>query len=403
MRSPSARVAGILVALILPAVACASLDGLASGGSTDAGIALPERDAEAEAEASADASCTADLGSDPRNCGACGHDCLGGACSAGRCEAVELASQPGPIVGGPIVDSTNVYWVTASDADAGPTTTFALMRHSLASPGAGAELVGALTGGYTDSEGLAATSDSILWMRSATYGSGGTVVTSPGSVFAMPKAGGAARKLVGGDIYALTPQVHGGHVYWVNNGLTYGPMRCALGGCTTPEILAPNRTAGANGLAVDATGFYWTESSNAGDGELLSCPLGGDCSFPTRLAGSSSYPAHVSESGGFVYLTSYGSAVPDSPSANGLVQRVSKDGATTTTISSTPKSLPQSPKVDGDFVYWRDSDLGTVLRAPVTGGVTTVLASNQSKAGGLAVDAQAVYWLTSTSVMRLAK
>ena len=35
--------------------------------------------------------CVADLQNDVKNCGRCGHDCRGGTCAAGKCQAVELA------------------------------------------------------------------------------------------------------------------------------------------------------------------------------------------------------------------------------------------------------------------------------------------------------------------------
>ncbi len=45
-------------------------------------------------------SCDADLKTDKKNCGRCGHDCLGGTCDAGTCQAVEL----GTIASAPLYD-----------------------------------------------------------------------------------------------------------------------------------------------------------------------------------------------------------------------------------------------------------------------------------------------------------
>jgi hypothetical protein len=39
--------------------------------------------------------CEVDLSNDGKNCGKCGHDCLGGACSSGTCQPVVLASNQG--------------------------------------------------------------------------------------------------------------------------------------------------------------------------------------------------------------------------------------------------------------------------------------------------------------------
>ena len=61
-------------------------------------------------DAGSDASCgAASLQSDPSNCGACGHDCLGGLCTSGQCQPVALVpAQPGPF--GLTLTADRVYW-----------------------------------------------------------------------------------------------------------------------------------------------------------------------------------------------------------------------------------------------------------------------------------------------------
>ncbi|MEQ9322851.1 MAG: hypothetical protein RIF41_27045, partial [Polyangiaceae bacterium] len=57
--------------------------------------------------------CDADLQTDPLNCGTCDHDCLGGACSSGECEAVLLAD--GFTSGGAIdVEDGMVFWAEST-------------------------------------------------------------------------------------------------------------------------------------------------------------------------------------------------------------------------------------------------------------------------------------------------
>lgn len=58
--------------------------------------------------------CNADLENDPAHCGRCGHDCLGGTCTAGKCGPVTLASglvNPNTIA----LDAMNVYTTTYGD------------------------------------------------------------------------------------------------------------------------------------------------------------------------------------------------------------------------------------------------------------------------------------------------
>lgn len=73
-------------------------------GAADAGAdALPD------APVSPDSGC-GDLQKDPKNCGVCGHDCLGGTCTNAACDPAPLASAqvaPGSIA----VDAAHVYWI----------------------------------------------------------------------------------------------------------------------------------------------------------------------------------------------------------------------------------------------------------------------------------------------------
>ncbi|MDB4939369.1 MAG: hypothetical protein JWP87_6341, partial [Labilithrix sp.] len=118
MRSANAGVIATAAAIVAAIVAvAASSVGVACSsykpdlGDTAAADAAPEPPAgDAGADTSIDASaCGKDLETDPKNCGRCGHDCLGGVCTGGKCGAVFLGTAPKAPFSDVLVTSTHVY------------------------------------------------------------------------------------------------------------------------------------------------------------------------------------------------------------------------------------------------------------------------------------------------------
>lgn len=79
------------------------------------------------------ASCSADTSSDPHNCGVCGHDCVGGACSAGTCSPFTFAGYQGT-VSALACDETAIYWLLVD------TSSPAVWRKDLGASGPGVAL-----------------------------------------------------------------------------------------------------------------------------------------------------------------------------------------------------------------------------------------------------------------------
>jgi hypothetical protein len=75
----------------------------------DGAMADATADASIQDGGAADAACTADVATDPTSCGACGHDCLGGACVAGECQPVVLESGENGVRGVAVVGSTLLF------------------------------------------------------------------------------------------------------------------------------------------------------------------------------------------------------------------------------------------------------------------------------------------------------
>lgn len=94
------------------------------GSSGEPAVATPEAGVDGalmEAGApDASAACIADLTTDAKNCGKCGHDCQGGACSASRCQPFKLADFTDEPVANVVLSATNVFWNTMEGLSGGP-------------------------------------------------------------------------------------------------------------------------------------------------------------------------------------------------------------------------------------------------------------------------------------------
>ncbi len=58
----------------------------------------------------------ANAASDPNHCGRCGHSCLGGTCSGGKCQPFLVGNSQGEIVIDVAVDAKRVLWTTSNEA-----------------------------------------------------------------------------------------------------------------------------------------------------------------------------------------------------------------------------------------------------------------------------------------------
>src|SRR5580700_8934554 len=98
-QSALAAAGALMLTPLLLLGACPSLGEIGVGGPVDATVergtpkaegGLDARPDTSPRDAGVDVPCVAEVGTDPHNCGRCGHDCLGGACAGGACEAVVL-------------------------------------------------------------------------------------------------------------------------------------------------------------------------------------------------------------------------------------------------------------------------------------------------------------------------
>jgi hypothetical protein len=404
--------AGLAVALAaLPwLAACPSLSliGVGTGDAAADSRFRPDADAGSDVDAKTkdatmDAGCGADVGSDPKNCGACGHDCLGGLCAAGLCQPVVLyhGGTPSSIsVDGPnlyvTVQTTDqldgyvfrcetascqdtvtllaqglalpwfslfqdggVYWDNAGTTDCG---VVAVSGSITSCPGDGCTDSGPTAygpdggdeeGGY-ELSGLAFDSTYLYW---AELRFGAAVTGRIDQCVASECAGSFVHLVSGAESLPYWVAVDTGYVYWTDLG-TNQVVRCMLPSCSNnPQIFVDNLSS-PTGLALHAGNVYWTE--NADPGTVSFCPETGCGGKPTTIASNQNNPYAVIVDDSGVYWTNIGT----------------------------------------------DVDLGTVMRCPLGSCSTPTVLASVPAAFAIALDDVSVYFTSSTmsgEVLRVAK
>jgi hypothetical protein len=217
----------------------AGLDGAVPDGAPDAGAS--------------DAGCDADLLGDSRNCGRCGHDCIGGSCQQGACQSWKIDNGKN-FIDQPVVDGTNILF------RASPGAVYSCPRTGCTGDG------GAIVTGIQDAYGIAADPARIY-------------VTNPNTLDASAAAIYAcARGGCGNSPTVLRPGaadgivIDGTDLYFRDGTANQKLARCTLPSCSSTEYL----TAGAIvAFTLDGSRIYMIAG-----GSLLRCDKG-NCSATT--------------------------------------------------------------------------------------------------------------------------
>jgi hypothetical protein len=178
--------------------------------------------------------------------------------------------------------------------------------------------------------------------------------------------------------------VDDGTVYWIDeNASGEGTVNKEPVNGGSVVTLAAGRDF-PMGLAVDAANVYWMDWNLAsnGYGDVMKVPRSGG--MPTAIATELGDPSFLAVNASGAYFTT---------PATSVLWKVPLGGGAPV---DTGLSVNGGFVVDAATFYWvaigPHGYEGSVLKAPLTGGTVTTLATWQGAPGAIAVDATNVYW-----------
>jgi len=353
------------------------------------------------------APCTADVQTDPKNCGRCGHDCGGGACQARVCQAVKVAGGLG-IPEGIAVDA-NFIFVAEYDTNrilrfekatvpsvcsSAPTPSQCIFTEDQANVFKPTAMAADGTNVYWTNTGGGFTHEIRSCPRAGCGGSGAVVVASLQTE--------AFGHIFGDELLPLELVVKNGRIFWPEN--ESGAIRSALidGGAQTTYL--ENGSFAPVAIAVDDANVYFTDDTNQHPTQIQAVPLDGTARDGGAVKVLASTPARPFGLALAMTGTLYWSVLRVNGVGDGLVQSAPKSGlpdaGSPVGALASNQIEPTSVMVDDTNVYWvqagsGNAATGMVVYCPFTGCPSEgpiVLAKQQNQPRHLAQDENAIYW-----------
>jgi sugar lactone lactonase YvrE len=206
-----------------------------------------------------------------------------------------------------------------------------------------------------------------------------------GAVGRVPRDGGAFAPIDTGEINPRGVTLDAAHVWWTeggygsvgsNNGKIHG---AGLDG-SNASVLYSGRV-GPDGIAVSAAALVWTEFES--DDVAVGAMTGGGA--PTAMFANEHRAHAIAVAGSDVYFTDYTAS---------SVRHLVLGGAPATIDAPPPNSGAYGLALDANAVYWvARSAAGTLWATPRDGQPHTGLAQNLLCPTQVAVDDECVYWV----------
>ncbi len=301
-----------------------------------------------------------DTRTDAKHCGACEHDCQGGACDAGLCQRVVLATDYASAL---VADATHLYYRTTGDE---------LVRI----PNNGGV---AFVFAYNAQPKYLALSDVNLY------------ATANSTVYVVAKEGGTLSKIASDRWYPQGIVVNATDVYWVEGGdpaeISAGAVqRAPIHGAGFEVFAASQRDP--RDIVLDETYVYW---NSVGDSAVMRAPLAGGPA--TSLAANLPVaPIALALDVDHIYWRNL----------EGKVKRALKAGGEPTSVQ-TGAGFVTAIAVDEVDLYFVVTENSTLGRTSLATGAVTYLDTSSPGAATIALDAHAIYWNSGTTLLKVAK
>jgi hypothetical protein len=162
------------------------------------------------------------------------------------------------------------------------------------------------------------------------------------------------------------------------------------GGSIVTLASAPNGSAyAADGLVVDAQRVYWTTHHVAyAGGPLLAVDIAGGAVTPIVASANQNLPSGLAVDGSSVY---WGDELTDT---SGQLMRAPLSGGASAVLASGPQAAAFRLAVDAtDLFYASEPWFAVVGRVPLDGSPATIVASSEP-VGAFAADEANLYWWT---------
>jgi hypothetical protein len=317
-----------------------------------------------------DGGCAGDITCDTHNCGAMGHDCLGGVCNNGYCPVIVLANSQ-PSTDGLAVDDRYVFWANAGTSQLSYTDGSV---HRASNVDGTSPL--AIAVGQNEPASIVLDTNNLYWRNYST-----------GDIFTAAKDGTGMRTLATGLQYVTNlildpPRIYSGfsaNGSPADGGIGFIPEDG--GGFTevTTGQLNPQS------VVFDTTfqHLFWANYGSFTDGtggSIATAPVAGGPSM--QLATGTGVSAMVSDGTNLYWNNSL-------PADAGSIGTVGLDGGGSANVASALTG-PQGVAVDSLRVYFADG--GFIWSVLKNGTERFALAENQNQPGFLVTDDQYVYW-----------